>query len=77
MDALAKRSTTRAFDSKDLSPQQLSRLLWASFGTNRPDGAALTDGKTLKVGGDRRATGHNSRVGKGALQFQHASCTFF
>ena len=38
MEALAKRATTRAFDSKDLSPQQLSSLLWASFGINRPDG---------------------------------------
>jgi nitroreductase len=38
MEALAKRSTSRAFDSKDLSPQQLSSLLWASFGVNRPDG---------------------------------------
>jgi nitroreductase len=38
MEALAKRSTGRAFDSKDLSPQQLSSLLWASFGINRPDG---------------------------------------
>src|SRR5208282_1263027 len=38
MEALAKRSTSRAFDSKDLSPQQLSGLLWASFGINRPDG---------------------------------------
>ncbi len=38
MDALAKRATARAFDSKDLSPQQLSSLLWASFGINRPDG---------------------------------------
>jgi SagB-type dehydrogenase family enzyme len=38
MDALAKRSTAREFDSKDLSPQQLSSLLWASFGINRPDG---------------------------------------
>ncbi len=38
LDALAKRSTTRAFDAKDLSPQQLSTLLWASFGINRPDG---------------------------------------
>jgi nitroreductase len=38
LDALAKRSTTRAFDSKDLSLQQLSTLLWASFGINRPDG---------------------------------------
>ncbi len=38
MDALAKRSTTRAFDSKDLSLQQMSSLLWAAFGINRPDG---------------------------------------
>ena len=38
MEALAKRSTARAFDSKDLSLQQLSGLLWAAFGINRPDG---------------------------------------
>src|SRR5512146_825818 len=38
LDALAKRSTSRAFDSRDLSEQQLSTLLWACFGINRPDG---------------------------------------
>src|SRR5512136_3036653 len=38
MEALAKRSTARAFATKDLSPQQLSSLLWACFGINRPDG---------------------------------------
>ena len=38
MEALAKRSTARTFDSKELSPQQLSSLLWAAFGINRPDG---------------------------------------
>ncbi len=38
MEALAKRSTERVFDSRDLSPAQLSSLLWASFGINRPDG---------------------------------------
>jgi nitroreductase len=38
MDALAKRSTARAFDAKELSPRQLSSLLWAAFGINRPDG---------------------------------------
>jgi nitroreductase len=38
MEALAKRSTARAFDSKDLSTRQLSSLLWAAFGVNRPDG---------------------------------------
>jgi nitroreductase len=38
MEALAKRSTARAFDSKELSTQQLSSLFWAAFGINRPDG---------------------------------------
>jgi nitroreductase len=38
MEALAKRATTRAFDTKELPPQQLSSLLWACFGLNRPDG---------------------------------------
>ncbi len=38
MDALAKRSTARAFATNDLSPQQISNLLWAGFGINRPDG---------------------------------------
>jgi hypothetical protein len=38
MEALAKRSTGRAFDTRELSSQQLSSLLWASFGINRPDG---------------------------------------
>jgi nitroreductase len=38
MDALAKRSTARVFDSKELAPQQFSSLLWAADGVNRPDG---------------------------------------
>lgn len=38
MEALAKRSTARAFATNDLSPQQISSLLWAAFGINRPDG---------------------------------------
>lgn len=38
MDALAKRATARAFDSRDISRQDLSNLLWAAFGVNRPDG---------------------------------------
>jgi SagB-type dehydrogenase family enzyme len=38
MDALSKRSTARAFDTTAISMQQLSNLLWASFGINRPDG---------------------------------------
>jgi nitroreductase len=38
MEALSKRATSRAFDTTDISMQQLSNLLWASFGINRPDG---------------------------------------
>lgn len=38
METLANRSTSRAFSSKNISNQQLSNLLWAAFGVNRPDG---------------------------------------
>lgn len=38
MEALARRSTSRAFATNDLSTQQISSLLWAAFGINRPDG---------------------------------------
>ena len=39
MEALAKRSTSRTFDAaRDLTPQQISNLLWAAFGINRDDG---------------------------------------
>jgi SagB-type dehydrogenase family enzyme len=38
MEALAKRATVRSFDTTGISMQQLSNLLWASFGVNRPDG---------------------------------------
>jgi nitroreductase len=38
MDALSKRATGRSFATNDLSLQQISNLLWAGFGINRPDG---------------------------------------
>ncbi len=38
METLAKRSTARAFDTRELSAQQLSNALWAGFGISRPDG---------------------------------------
>jgi len=38
MEALSKRASVRAYDSKEISIQQLSNLLWASFGVNRADG---------------------------------------
>ncbi len=38
MEALARRMTARAFETKELPLQQLSNALWAAFGVNRPDG---------------------------------------
>ena len=38
MEALAKRQSIRDYDTRELSRQQLSDLLWATFGINRPDG---------------------------------------
>ena len=36
MDALNERQSSRSFSDKDLSLQQLSDLLWAAWGINRP-----------------------------------------
>jgi SagB-type dehydrogenase family enzyme len=36
MQALNERQTTREFDAEDLTMQQLSDLLWAAWGYNRP-----------------------------------------
>lgn len=36
--ALQARASTRAFSPRPLSPQQLSDVLWAAAGTNRPNG---------------------------------------
>ena len=39
MEALNKRATDRGpFNGQALSPQQMSDLLWAAWGVNRPDG---------------------------------------
>ncbi|MDD5571145.1 MAG: nitroreductase family protein [Bacteroidales bacterium] len=38
METLKKRSSSRSFSSKDLSLQELSNLLWAADGINRPNG---------------------------------------
>jgi SagB-type dehydrogenase family enzyme len=42
MEALAKRRSQRSFADKPLSSEQMSRLLWAAFGVNRPG----EDGRT-------------------------------
>jgi len=38
MQVLSERKSTREFGPGELSSQQLSNLLWAGFGVNRPDG---------------------------------------
>ena len=38
MQVLKQRQTSRSFDSKPLLRQELSNLLWAADGINRPDG---------------------------------------
>lgn len=38
MDALKARQSIREYSTDRLSPQTLSNLLWAAWGTNRPDG---------------------------------------
>lgn len=38
MEALARRATSREFDTRDLPLEHLSNVLWAGFGVNRPDG---------------------------------------
>lgn len=46
MQALAARHTTRVFRDQPLTPQQLSNLLWAAFGVNRPRSAKPGLGRT-------------------------------
>jgi nitroreductase len=38
MEALAQRQSIREYDTRELSRQQLSDLVWATFGINRTDG---------------------------------------
>jgi len=42
MRALSERQTSREFDSRELSADILSNLLWAAFGINRPDSGRRT-----------------------------------
>lgn len=37
MEVLKNRKTMRSFSNKELSLQELSNLLWAAFGVNRPE----------------------------------------
>jgi hypothetical protein len=44
--ALRARRTTRNISTEKLTPQELSNLLWAAFGVNRPRGPFETPGRT-------------------------------
>lgn len=38
MEAFQLRKSERSFSSKEITPQQLSNVLWAAYGINRPEG---------------------------------------
>ena len=42
MQTLKLRQSSRVFDTKALPPQELSNLLWAAFGINRPESGRRT-----------------------------------
>ena len=68
MEALAKRSTARAFATNELSSQQISSLLWAAFGINRPDGK-----RTAPSAMDRQETDIYVLLKQGAYVYSAAS----
>jgi hypothetical protein len=41
MEAISKRKSFRAFQAETLKPEQLSNILWAAFGQNRPEGGRV------------------------------------
>ena len=47
LQALKNQRSIRSYDGTDLSDQELSELLWAAFGINRPE----TGGRTAPSGG--------------------------
>ncbi len=64
LEALSKRSTSRAFDSRDISDRQLSTLLWAAFGINRPDGK-----RTAPSANNKQATDIYALLKQGAYVY--------
>ncbi|MGA2853253.1 MAG: SagB/ThcOx family dehydrogenase [Verrucomicrobiota bacterium] len=68
MEALAKRSTARAFATNELSNQQISSLLWAAFGINRPDGK-----RTAPSANDRQETAIYVLLKSGAYVYSAVS----
>jgi len=65
LQALKNQRSVRSFDGKDLSDQELSELLWAAFGINRPE----TGGRTAPSGGNSRETDIYVILKKGAYLY--------
>jgi SagB-type dehydrogenase family enzyme len=49
MQALKERKSSRVYDSKPLPQQELSNLLWAAFGINRPESGGRTAPSALDM----------------------------
>lgn len=49
MQALEKRKTSRSFSDTNISPSQLSHILWAANGINRPESGGRTNPAALGV----------------------------
>ncbi len=49
MQALAKRHTSRSFAEAEITPAQLSHILWAADGVNRPESGGRTNPAALGV----------------------------
>jgi hypothetical protein len=52
MAALWERKSNRNVSDKKLSPQELSNLLWAAFGVNRPGDSSRKAGRTAATASD-------------------------
>ena len=49
MEVLRERRSSREFDPRPLNSQQLSNLLWAAFGVNRPETGMRTAPSALNI----------------------------
>lgn len=49
MEALALRASSRSYSSKEIPLQELSNMLWAGFGINRPEDGGRTAPSTMNM----------------------------
>ena len=63
--ALANRQSHREFGGGELTPQQLSNLLWAAYGQNRADG-------NINAAGEQHKGLPDGKNGKNCVVLQHS-----